>query len=276
MINGADAKDILAVHGRSFHWAAQILPRSCYDKAARLYALCRTLDDAVDRATSPLDADERLRAALPVARTMLDRLLRETKDSPIGASVCHEAFYKLTEGVMRDRTPHKIQDEADLLDYADSVAGTVGRLMARILGASSAEALPYATALGQAMQMSNIARDVAEDYKRGYIYLPLTWVRDEADIKRASLSAIRHLVDLADVYYAQGEDGISYLPRDVRPAILSAARLYRAIGHKVRRNPAAVWQGRVATSTLEKAGITTKSMFAMARPAFWRDHERGM
>ncbi len=171
---------------------------------------------------------------------------------------------ELVRGLRSDCGVVAIADEAELLRYAYRVAGTVGVMVAPILGARSRRALPHAIDLGIAMQLTNIARDVRDDAALNRRYLPAAWVGeldaqaliDPSDRTRAVVgAAVLRLLDLADRYYASAEAGLCHLPLGSRFAIAVAARCYRAIGGRLRSRKPEWWQGWAVVSTPRKCGI---------------------
>ena len=146
-----------------------------------------------------------------------------------------------------------------LRGYAARVAGAVGAMMALTLGTRQPLALARAADLGVAMQLSNIARDVAEDAAAGRLYLPLDWL-EAAGIDAAAFVArpafspglaavLAALAAEAECLYARAEAGIGLLPLACRPSIRAAARLYREIGREVtRRGPGALAERTVVSS----------------------------
>ena len=135
------------------------------------------------------------------------------------------ALNALLEGLIGDKEPAELQSEADLLNYAYHVAGTVGVLMCSVLGCYDEDAYAHAIDLGIAMQLTNIARDVAEDARMGGVISQLTGVNlSAAEICKAAAddteTEISHLVQLslyrllrlADKYYDSGFHGLPYLP----------------------------------------------------------------
>jgi len=153
-------------------------------------------------------------------------------------------------------------------------------MMCGVLDVHSPHAHAYAIDLGIAMQLTNICRDVAEDATAGRRYLPASMVGELAPYELISpseerLSRVREcvgaLLNLADKYYASGEIGLSYLPLRARCGILVAARVYRAIGTRLRMRGHAFWQGRVMVTDREKAVITARALLiAPLQTAFWR------
>jgi 15-cis-phytoene synthase len=267
------AGDSIRRHSRSFSFASRLLPLGKRGDVERLYAWCRWCDDGVDAAASPADAgafveratqDVRLIAAGrgPVAAESLwlaDLVARH--DLPLGAAL------DLLEGMRSDLTPAAGFDDAALLRYCFRVAGTVGVLMCPILGLEDRRYLPHAAALGMGMQLTNIARDVAEDWRRSRCYLPVEWTDglrpgggapDPARVRRG----VRTILEVADGYYRAGEAGIRALAADSRLAVRAAARIYRAIGTRIRRLDFRVLDERARVSTLGKLILFSGAMLA--------------
>jgi phytoene synthase len=257
-------------HSRSFHIAAQLLPRRVRDAAVATYAFCRAADDAVDDAGTAAAA----RARHAATRQRLDRIYRgETVDTAAGrvfarvvaaTGIPREEPDALLDGMAQDLDPVRIPDEDALLLYCYRAAGVVGRMMSRIMGRDDAEALGRAVHLGIAMQLTNIARDVGEDAARDRVYLPSTWLLEVdgsvADVLAARASAstrrVTHrILALAESYYDSGIAGIALLPASCRPAILSAALLYRAIGRRVAARDGDGVTRRARVSTIRKAAL---------------------
>ena len=151
----------------------------------------------------------------------------------------------LLEGFAWDAEGRHYASLPELRAYAVRVAGTVGMMMAVIMGARDQRTLARACELGVAMQLTNIARDVGEDARAGRLYLPLDWLQ-EAGIDAASFIAqprfdarlarvVERLLDAADELYERSETGIAQLPVACRPAMRAARLLYAEIGHELRR-----------------------------------------
>lgn len=256
----AACRALLRGGSRSFHAASLLLPRRVRDPATALYAFCRLGDDAVDLSPDPRDGLARMRARLDAAYAGAPD--DHPADRAFAAAVARHAIPRalpeaLLEGFAWDADGRTYPTLEALHGYAARVAGTVGAMMALVMGARSREALARATDLGTAMQLTNIARDVGEDARAGRLYLPLRWL-EEAGIPAvppvafspAVANVVARLLDEAQALYARGEAGIALLPRDCRPAIRAAARIYREIGAEVRRaghdsvNQRAVVRGR--------------------------------
>ena len=262
-VSGPAAGDSIRRHSRSFSLASRLLPAGKRGDVERLYAWCRWCDDGVDAAATPQEAVEfvdlatadvhRIAAGDPPA-AQESRWLAELvgrHDLPIEAAVA------LLEGMRSDLTPAAGFDEADLWRYCFRVAGAVGVLMCPILGLGDRRYRPHAAALGMGMQLTNIARDVAEDWRRGRCYLPLDWTDglrpgagspDRERVKRG----VKTTLDLADGFYTAGEAGIAALDPDSRLAVRAAARIYHGIGTRIRSRGFEVLDERARVSTLGK------------------------
>jgi phytoene synthase len=240
----------LMQHGsRSFFAAGRLLPVRVRAPATALYAFCRVADDAIDlHGDDPL-AFERLSARLDAIYA--GRPGDHAADRAFAAVVCAWRLPRalpeaLLEGFRWDAQGRCYETLDDVLDYGARVAGTVGAMMALVMGARSRRALARACELGVAMQLTNIARDVGEDARMGRLYLPARWLREAGLDPDAWLAApsyspalagvIARLLDVAESLYARAQAGLAELPRDCRAAIQAARCLYREIGREVARH----------------------------------------
>jgi len=278
----AQAKQTLAAKGKTFNWARRLLNPTHGNRAARLYAFCRYLDDLADEAASPTEAHTRLQAVDTALQSggstdpkVADALLL-FRECGIDAAIPRE----LIKGLLDDLSAVRIRDEAELLRYCYRVAGTVGLMMCDVLDVKNPSASAFAIDLGIAMQLTNICRDVYEDAQLGRRYLPASLVGDldAAALLTASPStqastqkAVRHLLQLADRYYASGEQGLPYLPLRARHGIRVAGRLYRAIGGQIQAQDCNVWAGRARVGLSQKIALTLSSViFGGFSPSFLR------
>ena len=266
-----------ALHGgsRSFHAASRLLPARVRHAATALYAFCREADDAIDNAPA-----EQHDAALAGLHARLDAIYAGTPapiaaDRAFAAIVAEYAMPRalpqaLLEGFAWDAAGRRYQTIGDLEAYAARVAGTVGAMMAVIMGAQSAPVLARATELGLAMQLTNIARDVGEDARAGRLYLPLDWL-EEAGIDAAAWlldpawspalrSVVARLLAHADMLYRSGTAGVASLPLACRPAIHAAGLLYAAIGHAASRPGFDPVRARAVVSGRRKAALVARAL----------------
>lgn len=252
----AACRALLDRHARTFRLASWFLPAATRDDAAIVYALCRTVDDLADE-TGDRDALLAIRDELDgkTAPRPLVEAFRAVSPGGVPAAL------DLVDGAIGDLDPVRVPDEAALVRYGYRVAGTVGLMMASLLGADRPDARAHAIDLGIGMQLSNIARDVDEDARRGRVYLPADWLAAEGVSPDAILAGRRdeavvrvvaRVVARAEDYYRSGESGLVYLPWRTRVAILVASRAYRAIGHGVVRRGEAALRERTVVSLLGK------------------------
>lgn len=244
---------LLQKHARSFSLAASALDERTLDEAAICYALCRLADDMVDDAPSYAEgraAIDTLRAELR-GRAQSRPLVRAWIRLALRRGIPMAAAWRLCDTIARDAGPVRVADDAELLDYAEGVAGTVGIMMVAVFGAATPSARHAAETLGVAMQYTNIARDVAEDAARDRVYLPATRLRaagvdPEAIVARTAdpervFAVVRDLVHAAEPAYASARAGLLELALRPRAAGMFALHLYREIGREVvRRGPAAL------------------------------------
>lgn len=288
----AESQVVLSAHGKSFRWAQTFLDEKERGEAAVVYAFCRKVDDSVDEAPSRSRAEsaiERIRAmllgAVP-ADALTERYVEIAERRGFGL----EPALDLLRGVESDLGFVRLSDDRELSLYCYRVAGTVGLMMAGLLGVTDPAARRPAVSLGMAMQLTNICRDVREDADRGRVYLPSTRFEREG-VPSSSLIAgaelarggrvrasvqrvVGELLDLAEDLYAEGERGFRYLPWRARFAIAVASSLYRGIGRKLRARGGDPWDGRVRLTVFEKFFYTAEGALRWLRTTFLQPRER--
>lgn len=239
-------EQITAEHSRSFHLASRLLPPEKRRATRALYAFCRMTDDLVDEPDegADLSREERLgllkewqTRAFDPAPSSDDALVLAWADARARFHIPQRYAEQLIDGVAQDLTHSGYQTFADLTGYCYGVASTVGLMSMHIVGYRGAEAIPYAVKLGVALQMTNILRDVMEDWRNGRLYLP----REELDSFGIAPEEIGERVDYRwrefmrfqiarnRQLYAEAWPGIGLLARDGRFSIAAAADLYRQI-----------------------------------------------
>jgi 15-cis-phytoene synthase len=273
------AQQIMRRHAKSFDWAARFLAPATRADTTLLYAFARIADDLADE--PHLGSLEHRMASLAALRAGL-RTPR-AGDALVGAVAGLCQRHALAPGLLdcfldslqADAHPRQLHSEQELLAFAYGVAGTVGLMMRPILGAAPA-ADPHALALGIAMQLTNVARDVVEDAARERSYIPSAYAPDrttlhqpmDAAARCAAFAKIERVLALAEEVYAFAEQGLHLIPRRNRRAVSIALVLYRAIGRKIlRRGPERYWQGRTHLSAFEKFGLTAALLLGGRRSA---------
>lgn len=267
------ATAVLKRHGRSFYFASHFLPSAPRRRATRLYAFCRWVDDLVDENRQaddnrPADTLESVASDLASRKTSLPQLadfMSLMRETGIPAVVPGH----LLQGLRSDQGQVAIVDEDALRRYAYQVAGSVGVMMAAVLGLDDRRGFARAIDLGIAMQMTNIARDVAEDARRQRRYLPANWFEPAVlpDLtvelgrhEHALRQATRRLLAMAEPYYASGERGLALLSSGVQPGLRVAARVYREIGVMIGRQRYSPLAPRARVPTWRKLMVALRAL----------------
>jgi phytoene synthase len=239
--------------GRTFALACRLLPRDVRDDIYLLYLVFRTLDDLLD-AGDPR-SDERLAAV----EAWTDR--RPASSPEVDVLTALDARHRLPRGALRDfclgmrddldRRPIDTEEDLDL--YCYRVAGTVGLVISAVLRVrDERRALPAAMALGQAMQRTNILRDIDEDRGRGRCYIARETIeRFGPPFAGHREALLRDQIARADALYECGIAGIPLLSRG-NYAISAAARMYREILREIERTGFGADPGRAVVTTPRK------------------------
>lgn len=270
-----DARALIRGGSRTFHAASLVLPRRVREPARELYAFCRLADDAVDAGGGAHEAVAMLHGRLDALYAGRPDPADEGFAQVVGRFAIPRALPDaLIDGFAWDAQGRRYADVHELHAYGARVAGSVGAMMALVMGTRSREALARACDLGIAMQLSNIARDVGDDARQGRLYLPLDWLREEGIDPDDWLSAPRHspaiarvvlrvLAD-AELLYRRACAGIAHLPADCRPGIGVASCLYREIGREVARRGGDAVAGRAVVSPMRKSRAALGALAALA------------
>jgi phytoene synthase len=279
MSRAAELRAILAQGSKSFSLASHLLPAESRDAAAAVYAFCRRCDDAIDevpRARQP-EALARLRDELDAVyggATPDDLVLAAFQDVVLAQRIPREYPADLIEGMATDVEGRRYRDLREVSLYAYRVAGTVGLMMCHVMGVKHDAALTHAVHLGIALQLTNIARDVAEDWDRGRVYLPdeLLGQRD-ADALHAALGgpmpgalvdrvagATTRLLAIADEHYRTADEGLRFLSLRHALAIRSARWIYWGIGERVAARRGDPRRGRAVVPLGDKLRLVSRAM----------------
>ena len=251
----------LKKHGKSFYWASFFLPKRNKDAATQLYSICRFFDDLADD-----NNEDQTKILTGEFKKICDDLSHPINKFFTSHNLSIKILGDLVDGLVKDQTDVRIKNEKELIQYAYQVAGTVGLMMSPLIMVNNNKANKHAIDLGIAMQLTNIARDIYEDALMNRIYLPQDWIsntniseltdissnKDLIQIK----SAIKRLILLSETYYKNGFAGMRYIPLKTRLAIFFAAKIYRAIGQKIKKNRYEYSYKRIYVSTIEKLFIT--------------------
>jgi phytoene synthase len=274
-------EQVTKYYSSSFYRAFSILPAHKRNAVWAVYAFCRTVDDIVDE--NPDHAEEQL----ALYEQSFTRFLNGQPDSHPHWIALHDVFIRyqmdplpfwhMIEGQRQDLTIVRMDKLADLEKYCYLVAGTVGLMLLPILTNSITPYLKEtAIKLGIAMQITNILRDVAEDYKRGRVYLPQDLMKAcgycEQDIPlgvdaKGWRTLFDQLSQIAEQYYQEGMSSHVYYPRDARTSLSAAGRIYRQILVKAIERQGDVFSERIRVSNSKKLALIF-SIFL--RPHTWK------
>jgi phytoene synthase len=282
------AYDSIAQGSKSFVLASQLFERTTRERVWLLYAWCRAADDLTDGQDhgGAMQSGHDAKAALARIRALTDAAWR---GEPTGERAFDALGLLLTEveipraviddiiaGFELDADDWRPRSEADLLRYCYHVAGAVGVAMALVMGVAPDDerTLDRASDLGIAFQLSNIARDVAEDAAADRCYLPVDWLV-ELDIPpgqhmhpafRSRLSVMaRWLAEMAEEYEASARWGARKLSPRSRWAVLAATGIYGDIAREVRRRGDHAWDHRARTSAWQKLGWVARAGWSVLR-----------
>jgi phytoene synthase len=222
------ARAITREHARTFFFASHALSEELRNDAYAVYACCRSIDDAVDRAAArgetvrPEVAGEILVRAFETGGGLSgEDWMPAFRDTITRKKIRRRWFEDLALGVAGDAGPVDLQAWEELDLYCYRVAGTVGLMMMRVFGSEDPAAEPRALDLGRGMQLTNILRDIMEDARSGRIYLPKK-EREQYGVRKEDLLAgrpsghwaefMQFQVERARQQYHSAEPGIGMLP----------------------------------------------------------------
>jgi len=274
---------VIARHSRSFDLASRLFPEQRRDEVAALYAWCRSCDDAVDLAPPSAQpaALEGLREQLRsvyAGRSQQDPVLACFRQVVERRAIPVQYPLELLEGMAMDVGSATYETLDELLVYCWRVAGTVGLMMCHVMGVSEGDAVRHAAHLGIGMQLTNICRDVAEDWERGRVYVPAEllspgrarWAAEHATARerppfsaaaRGELAAaVQRLLGLAERYYASADAGMRYLEPRSALAVRTARLVYAEIGRRIEARGGDALQGRAVVPAWRKLALTGRSV----------------
>ncbi|MDK3156660.1 phytoene/squalene synthase family protein [Kamptonema cortianum] len=281
----AEARTITRHHAKSFYFSSIALPEYKKRAAYAIYAFCRYADDLIDRAVAEgrdlTHAEEQL-------GKLLDELYAGDARQPWSPAfwltveqfaIPRDYFTDLIRGVLMDRGPVRIADWEGLHRYCYHVASVVGLMMSKIFELSDPAAQEQAIEMGVAMQLTNILRDVKEDYANNRIYLPATELAEysctEGQIAQGRFDAnFRRLMEFqiarAREYYARAVPGIAKLADDgSQLTVWIMSTVYAGILDELDKRGANCFQGRVHVSTPRKLLLLVKAWWS------WRRQRKG-
>ena len=255
---------------KNFYYAFLTLPAAKRRAIYAAYAFCRHCDDSVDEETS---TDAKLKALSDI-QANLDSTYSGNASSPVYVALADVArnydipqdyFQEIILGVESDLVKDRFQNFDELKEYCYRVASVVGLICLQIFGYEDDDAKGYAVDLGLAMQLTNIIRDVREDFDMGRVYLPqdemVRFGYSEDDLR----NGVRNEAFLEFMRF-QSQRAREYFDRRSRacPAVLGA--LYSKVLNRIEASDYDILETRVSLSKAEKIGITAKTWLGSMLP----------
>lgn len=265
------AQQITRRHAKTFYFASKILPFEKRKAAYSIYAICRISDDSVDKTHSKLknltEIQEQIRIAF-TNKPLNSPLLKAFQKTVSCYHIKKEYFDQLIKGMYADLVKDRYANFKELYDYCFKVAGVLGLIMIDILGYKNHNAKKYAVDLGIAMQLTNITRDIKEDFQRGRIYIPTRELNSfnitkkqisEGKITAGFIKLISFQIKRARLYYKRSEKGIKTITgyRE-KLTVESMLRIYAAILDKIEKNGYDVFKQRAYVGRFKKLSILSK------------------
>ena len=266
-------------YGTTYYWGARLLPPAQRRDVFTVYALCRLADDIVDepdRVDLAVPQGGTPRERLAAFRAMFFRALEAGSDEPVMAAIVDsirrrgtdpECFERFFDAMASDLDRDAWSTWEELRDgYMEGSAAVIGEMMLPGLEPYSPEAKESARALGNAFQLTNFLRDVAEDLDRGRVYLPQEdlarhgadpWLRTVTPEWRAMMA---EQVARARELYAQGQEGLALLPPASRRCVGTALVLYSRILDRIEAADYDVFSGRLRVPDAEKLAVMLRSV----------------
>jgi phytoene synthase len=275
-LSRGECKKLTRHHAKTFYFASHVLPAQKRSDAYAVYAFCRHVDDQIDLAP---DEPAKLRALADLSHLLHSVYapeggeheacfggslpwLRAFRETVQRRAIPAAYFEDLLTGVEMDRGRVRLQTWEELDRYCYHVAGVVGLIMVHVMTEPAPKLLKPARDLGTAMQLTNILRDIAEDWQRDRLYLPAEELEKfgltDEDIAQKRLgdsfrAMMRYQIGRARAYYSYGEVGIPGLPNDgSRFCARLMSTIYSAILDEIERANYDVFRGRVHVSFARK------------------------
>ena len=253
------SQNYLSIYAKSFNWAGFFLPKQTYQKCSSLYDFCRVVDNIADD-DSPKEVKKNKFKKFEDSfnnRDFDDPIIKNMWELIDEFNISLNIIDDLFEGIKSDiREKVKLSSRKELLIYSYRVAGTVGLLMAKILGVNKKSSLKSAIDLGIAMQLTNISRDVIEDLNNNRSYI------------NENFEEIKSTLMLAEKFYQTSFYSINKIPISFRFSILVARRVYRKIGYKILKKKNLEnyrKSGKIYVSNIEKLFETFLSVYDLIK-----------
>src|SRR5258706_2752945 len=267
--------EITSREAKNFAYGIKLLPAPKRRAMCAVYAMARRIDDIGD---GDLPAAEKL-TALAKVRKEIAAVPDAVDEDPVLVALAHatrqydlplDEFDLLIQGCEMDVNGVRYETFDDLVSYCRRVAGSVGKLSLSIFGTQNPESAGLrAEALGVALQVTNILRDVVEDRGMNRVYLPLEEARRlrcEPDLSgppHAVVALIADQIPRVERWFASGLELLPLLDRRSRACVSAMAGIYHRLLHLIEHDPGAVLRGRLSLSTKEKLWVAARSLAGM-------------
>ncbi|HKM91285.1 MAG TPA: phytoene/squalene synthase family protein [Candidatus Acidoferrales bacterium] len=274
----SQCRRIARVEARNFYYGFRLLPAAKHSALCALYAFMRWVDDISD---APGDGAAKARG-LELARETVERVARgETSGAVILPALAHTlSTYGIPRGYLDELIAGAEMDLGissyrafdDLRVYCHEVAGIVGQCCVRVFGFKDPRALELADRLGLAFQLTNILRDVAQDFALGRVYLPQEDLERfgcragelaAAPPSKAARELFRFEAQRARGFYEEGAALLPLIEEDSRAALWALARIYGGLLGKMEARDYDVTSARVRLSAAEKTWIVLRARFGL-------------
>lgn len=271
---------IIKKHSKSFYFAFSKLPREKARAVYAIYAFCRQADDSIDEASSVLEQEEALNRMekelqlFEIYQEPNEPLWRALRDTFENFDLSIQPFYDQLIGQRMDYVFRQPETIKELEEYSYYVAGSVGLMLLPIIATKKHSALEYpAISLGIAMQITNILRDIGEDYQqKNRIYLPKSLMREynyseeklKLEIMDPSFIILwEKLAQRAENYYSEFRESIHLFDKDSQFQVLLASKVYEAILNSVRKNNYDCFSKKNKTTLYRKLCLFRRTLFEL-------------
>ena len=272
----SDASEITRRAKSNLAFALRILPRARREHMIVFYAFCRTMDDLADDPQIPTDTRRAsldawkhgLTSGFPAPTTLQQQVIAMRDRHAIP----NELLHAIIDGCAMDLSPCRFQNWDDLSGYIWKVACAVGLISIRLFGCMEPASETHAIALGRALQLTNILRDIGEDLdNEGRIYLPLDDLArfgySEADLASRVhdarfLALMNFQADRAAAFFREAAEAVPAADRKALAPALVMGAIYQELLRQMQRDGFRVFEKRYRISKLRKLAILTKHLVA--------------
>lgn len=262
----AYCESIIKKNSKSFYLAFSQLPKRKAQSVYAVYAFCRRADDLIDR-------DNNQAGLRQLERQLLDFNEGKVPNDPVwrALSVVFDnfpmvtaPFFDMLTGQRKDADFKQPETRKDLEEYCYYVAGSVGLMLLPLLTERPADIVVPAKKLGEAMQLTNILRDVGEDYQMGRIYLTkedmtrfggATTMLEEKQAQTQLVALWESLAQQAETLYEESFEMFPLITEDCRQALASAAFIYREQLNIVRKQHYSLFDNKNKVSHYRKVQL---------------------